>query len=393
MEARLKTILWKYEPHLDGRCDIKIYVYYRRKHKHYSVGLAVLPDEWDEKRRQVKRQHPNAHIYNAKIRNLYLELEEHFLTGGNFSDFRKGGNNGSLVEYCAQVIERGEKGLLDITAGTLKNYRATLRRLREYVRDTQVGDVQFDDINMDFHRKFSTFLSEYANCGIAGIGKHIKIIKRLMNMALEEGLQTNTAHRDPAFKRFRKSGSSKIYLTTTEIEQIEGLNLSAQPALEKERDRFILSYWFLMRFSDVNRVNRSLLFQLNGKVYLRYQSIKTKVEATLPVKQSALDLMERYDYDFSFSSNVQANRELKTISAMAGLNTHASEDDRSGPKSIFVTTHTARRSAATNLYLEGVSLKMIADLGGWKDLQSLRTYLQASGLDTAQVAGDLDFFN
>jgi integrase len=206
-----------------------------------------------------------------------------------FSDFRKGGNNGSLVEYCAQVIDRGEKGLLDVTAGTLRNYKASLRRLREYVRDTQVGDVQFGDIDMDFHRKFSTYLSEYAN--------------------------------------------------------------------------------------------------------LHYESIKTKMEATLPVKQSALDLMERYHYDFSFSSNVQANRELKTIAAMAGLNTHASEDDRSGPKSMFVTTHTARRSAATNLYLEGVSLKMIADLGGWKDLQSLRTYLRASGLDTAQVAGDLDFFN
>lgn len=163
--------------------------------------------------------------------------------------------------------------------------------------------------------------------------------------------------------------------------------------LERERDRFLLAYYFVMRFSDVVRIRREMLFQLNGKVYLRYQSTKTKVEATLPVKQSAMALMEQYQFDLSFSGNVQANRELKTIAAMANINTHASQDGRTGPKSIFVTTHTARRSAATNLYLEGVSLKMIADLGGWVDLQSLRTYLRASGLDTAQVAGDLDFFN
>ncbi|HMQ59190.1 MAG TPA: tyrosine-type recombinase/integrase [Flavilitoribacter sp.] len=44
-----------------------------------------------------------------------------------------------------------------------------------------------------------------------------------------------------------------------------------------------------------------------------------------------------------------------------------SERKKTGPKWSFVTTHTARRSAATNLYLQGVSLKMIAELGGWGD--------------------------
>jgi integrase len=83
------------------------------------------------------------------------------------------------------------------------------------------------------------------------------------------------------------------------------------------------------------------------------------------------------------------NWELKTVAA---INAKIFQEGKNAPESSFVTTHTARRSAATNLYLDGVSLKMIADLGGWTDLQSLRTYLRASGLDTAQVAVDLDFF-
>ena len=63
------------------------------------------------------------------------------------------------------------------------------------------------------------------------------------------------------------------------------------------------------------------------------------------------------------------------------------------PKWSFVTPHTARRSAATNLYLQGVSLKMIADLGGWGDDGTLRVYLRASGLDTALVARELGFLD
>lgn len=148
-----------------------------------------------------------------------------------------------------------------------------------------------------------------------------------------------------------------------------------------------------MRFSDEIRVGQVLIFSLNGKQFLRYQSEKTKITATLPLKQSALAILKKHNFKFSFSSNVQANRHLKTVAAMAGINTIVSQDGKNGPKSGFVTTHTARRSAATNLYLAGVSLKLIADLGGWTDLQSQRTYLRASGLDTAQVAVDLDFFS
>ena len=77
---------------------------------------------------------------------------------------------------------------------------------------------------------------------------------------------------------------------------------------------------------------------------------------------------------------------------MAGIDEMVSEGPKRALKWKFVTTHTARRSAATNLYLQGVSLKMIADLGGWGDEGTLRVYLRASGLDTALVAKDLGFF-
>ena len=389
----LKKILWKYDPHKDGRCDIKIYVYQKGKQRHYSTGLAVLPKEWDERNGSVKKSHPNHKIYNTRIRKLYLELEEHFFSGGTFDNFGQENQQASLLSFCEDVLQRAANGQYSLAEGTLKGYRGLLRRMKEYCQFYGLQDIYFEDVDMAFYRKFSDYLTTHAGCGLPGLGKHIKITKRLMNMALEEKLHANLAHRDPAFKQPRMKASSKIYLTTGEIDQLEQLDLSSQPNIERERDRFLLAYWFVMRFSDVCRVKREWLFNLQGKQFLRYTSTKTKVEATLPIKASALALIEKHRYDFSFSGNVQANRELKTIAAMAGINTPTSQDGKSGPKSMFVTTHTARRSAATNLYLEGVSLKMIGDLGGWKDLQSLRTYLRASGLDTAQVAVDLDFFN
>ena len=76
---------------------------------------------------------------------------------------------------------------------------------------------------------------------------------------------------------------------------------------------------------------------------------------------------------------------------MAGINEMV-DTDPPMLKSQLVTTHTARRSAATNLRLQGASLKTIADLGGWKDVHSLQLYLRASGLDSARLARELEFF-
>ncbi|MCB0631217.1 MAG: site-specific integrase [Lewinella sp.] len=390
---KVKAILWKYAPRQDGTCDIKLYAYHQNSQKYLSTGLSVQPEEWDARHGAVSKRHPLQHAYNTNIRRMKLELEEHLLYGGTIANFREEETAGSLLDYFKSVIEKGDNGLLPIRKSTLKNYRSTHHRLTEYRDFKRLDDITFTDIDMTFYNGFSHFLATQRNCRGPGIGKNIKILKRVMNMALEEKLHTNLSHRDPAFKVHRQSASTKIYLTVDELSRLEQLDLSGQPILERERDRFLLAYWLLMRFSDVCRVNRSWVFRLNGRTFLRYQSQKTGTEATLPLKETALAMLEKYDYDFSFTGNVQANRDLKTVAAMAQMNQHVNQGDQGGPKSAFVTTHTARRSAATNLYLEGASLKMIGDLGGWRDLQTLRTYLRASGLDTAQVAVDLAFFS
>lgn len=102
--------------------------------------------------------------------------------------------------------------------------------------------------------------------------------------------------------------------------------------------------------------------------------------------------MEKYQYKLPKTTNQEANRKIKLIAKMAGINTQAKEHIESGPKCNFVRTHTARRSAATNLAMQGVPLDFIAKLGGWKKLETLKKYLLASGLDVAMVAAEYEFF-
>lgn len=387
----LRIILWTYQPRQDGTCNLKIYIHHRGKKKYVATDLHVDPKFWDSKKGLVKASHPMANLYNSRLRSLKNEAEAHFIEGGSLETF--GQSSGSIIEFAKEVMSEADRGLLPLRPGTLKNYRATIRRLNEYCQIENIPTLSFNDIDLEFYKKFTGFLESYAGCKLQGISKHIKIIKRLMNMGIERNMHSNKTHQDRSFKVYKSRASTKIYLSQQEIQLIEGLDLKDNEPLERERDRFLVGYYFILRYSDSIRLKRDQLFEKDGQKYLRLIHQKTNKETILPVKPGALAILEKYNWRLDFSSNQQANRALKMIAAMAGINDRVAQDGKTGPKSQFIATHTARRSAATNLYLQGVSLKMIADLGGWDNVETLMIYLRASGLESASLASKLDFFN
>jgi len=96
----------------------------------------------------------------------------------------------------------------------------------------------------------------------------------------------------------------------------------------------------------------------------------------------------RLDYKLANVSNQKANERVKMIAARAGID----EEVNGNPKWSLVTTHTARRSAAANLWLAGTPLPEIMQLGGWRTESQLKTYLVASGLELARVSATRAFF-
>ncbi len=382
-----RNILWTYAPRQDGHCNVKVYVQSAGQKKYYKTDLYVLPADWDSKKGVVKNSHPLHVLYNSKLREFRNRLEEHFFNGGSFDTQPEKG----LIAFSHQWMTEVEKGSYPLQLSTLKVYQATVKKLEQYAALANLPDIAFKDINMDFYVRYSRYLEE-TGCRLAGIGKHFKCIKRLMTISRERKLHNNTAHQERAFKAHKSTTSNKIYLTVEEMDKIEQLDLSGQPALEQERDRFLIQYYLLLRFSDVIRINKEMFFELKGAAYFRIRHKKTGNEAVVPQKPICRALLEKYHYKLDYSSNVQANRHLKTIAAMAGIANLVTQDGRTLMKSQFVGTHTARRSAATNLYLQGVDVKVIADLGGWENFNALMLYLRASGLETAQMAVKLAFF-
>lgn len=384
-------ILWT-QPRENGTCSIKIYVY-TDKAKYIGTDIAISPDEWNKKNRKVKSNHPLAGMYNSILAAKCIEVERRLREGESIQDIQGRSKKQSLLELINQYIEEVKNGLHPIRRTTIKSYDALKSRLLQYCRYTGISDLHFEDIDMKFYKSYWNFLHTICKTEVQGFANHVKNLKKFMKLGLERKLHNNLAFRDKEFRIHKKTKGIKIYLNREEIQKIENLDLSQWPALQLEKDRFLISYYLLVRFGDSMRINKDNVFDSKGKLFYGYTSEKTGVEVVIPLKPAAQEIMKRYDYQIPKVSNVNANQKIKQIASLAGINTIIKQGNKSGPKCGFVSTHTARRSGATNLYLDGISLKMIAQLGGWIRIETLKHYLLASGLDAAQVASDYHFFN
>jgi integrase len=386
----IKAVLWTYDPRQDGSCNIKIYLNYKGKKKYIKTPFHVQPKDFDKKKGIVKKSHPNHRGLNARLGGIKMELESQLIANDDMSRVGEVKEE-SLIRFLESYVNDIKNGLTALRKSTGNSYNSLLTRLKQYCDQNYLKDLSFDQIDLIFYEDFKRFLFS-KGCGMVGFGNQIKSLKAVMKLSKEKGLHKNDIYNHHLFKRYRGKLSNKIYLTEEEITSIESLELPFDPGLDRDRDRFLISYYFLMRFEDSRRIRKEHFFQKSGRTYLKYKQQKTGHECILPVKEKAWEILKKRNFDFSFGSNAHSNRNLKTIAAMAQITTEVKQGEITAPKWKFVTTHTARRSAATNLALQNVSIKIIADLGGWRDIDTLRNYLRASGLDSALVAKDLEFF-
>ncbi|MBX9448811.1 MAG: tyrosine-type recombinase/integrase [Taibaiella sp.] len=62
-------------------------------------------------------------------------------------------------------------------------------------------------------------------------------------------------------------------------------------------------------------------------------------------------------------------------------------------KAKLLTTHVARRSFATNLFLAKVPVKQIMDLTGHKSIKQFFEYISYDKLENAMLLSENDYFN
>jgi len=163
-----------------------------------------------------------------------------------------------------------------------------------------------------------------------------------------------------------------------------GLDLSKQPRLDRARDLFIVGTWTGLRFGDLSRVRPE---HIEG-VRIKVPTAKTGKEVRIPLHPHVREILTKYEGGFpSGISNQKQNKYIKEVAAlvpalqekvMTGRTQGGKHVEAPSAKWELVTTHTARRSFATNLYQQGIPARTIMTVTGHRTERAFMGYIRLS---------------
>lgn len=300
----------------------------------------------------------------------------------------------TLFEWIENYIRESQK-TNRVGYRMISGYNVTLKLLKEFSERNREQPLNFIDIDRGFNIDFVQWLKT-KNIGTNETTKHYKIntiaknirnLKAFLNEATKQGINSNMA-----FREFEKKTeeTDTIYLTPDELQTIWKLDLSNHSHLERIRDLFLVGCWTGLRFGDLSRVKPENI--KDG--FIEIEQAKTKGFVIIPLHHYVTTILDKYNGELPKAiSNQKTNKYLKDVARLAGLtdNVHITETIGNFQKSVkrqkweLVTTHTARRSFASNQYRSGFPAQSLMRITGHKTEKAFLRYIRLSDKEHARM--------
>ena len=295
-----------------------------------------------------------------------------------------------LVEFTEHLIKT-----LPFKHNTIKSYNTLKGNLVSYEKKYKTK-LTFKNTDIDFYNSFVKYLTGLG-LGQNTIGTRIKIIKTILNNANERGLTVSTDYQKKSFSKPSEE-TENVYLNETELTAIYNLN-TLPTYLESVRDMFLIGCYTGLRYSDLIRLTKDNITSDNT---IKIKTEKTEKTVDIPIHTRVKQIFEKYDYQLPKPiSNQKYNDYIKLVVKHAGIKEPITKQYRKNgmlanqtePKYNMVTSHTARRSFATNAFLADVPTLAIMKITGHKTESSFMKYIKMSATDNAMKLKTHKFFN
>lgn len=179
----------------------------------------------------------------------------------------------------------------------------------------------------------------------------------------------------------------RVYLTPEELAQFEAVQARGDRE-EIVKIECLLEAYIGARVSDICSLTEDNI-QGNNLVYV---SKKTHKKAAIPVGEKVRGWLRYYTEHKEASPKNRSTRcgIIVRLCKRAGIDTpvvvHSAAKDESGPKYLFVTSHTFRISFVTNLHGSGLDLLTISRMAGHSDVSMTERYCAVTDLKLSEEA-------
>jgi site-specific recombinase XerD len=399
-------VLEKRTPRKDKSCPVKLRVIIDRKTRYFGTGHYLSEEDFkrafsSKPPRRFKDLRSEVNQYEEKAAKILKALDR-----PNFDQFRRlftqRGNGGNIEKYYQAYIADCKKYN---RFGTASNYECSLKSLQEV---KGLSGANFRDITPawleDYYHKM-----ESRGKSVSTIGIYLRPLRMLYNRAIRDGVV------DAAYYPFgsEKAGlfeipsseNTKRPLSMDELELLAGY--SGNPAREKYRDFFILSFYLMgLNYFDLLTLKWN---QYHGD---NISLIRTKTKRTtrkkqkpieLPVNEGARELIEKHGnpqgvYIFDVISTYDHPQEVRlkvqnfTRNSNQALKAIAKEINTKAQQTLInpaISNVFARHSAASHAIQSGASLPLVSQTLGHTNPKTTINYFSSFEKESKQMAQSL----
>lgn len=319
-----------------------------------------------------------------------------------------------LNQFCAD-IKSGKRlnGNDRYSAGTVKAWYSFMKLYDGFDRKHR---FTWDMVNREFVTKFLAYMEKQGYM-VTAQNKYLVTLRALVGYAYADGIHNN----DRATKCFSKKKieeqdkAAEIYLTEGELQALYEMPLNG--LYDQVRDIFLVGCYTCQRVSDYNNISKdSFTTTAKGTPIIRLIQQKTRTEVKIPIMNPNLQaICEKYNYNIPSVIDVIINRYIKQIlkelsekvpslslkvptkltmkqkQNLANGKIEIEHNDKGEvvmPRYNCVTTHTARRSGITNMYLSHkYTIVQMMHVSGHKTQKTFMDYIK---LSSDEIADEID---
>lgn len=324
----------------------------------------------------------------------------------------------TLTKFIDQYIQDVKDGTRTTLAhgrtfvqGSRFSLTNSLGHFKEFMKDTGIT-YDFQDVDLDCYVKYKAWLMaqdiskekedpkhEPVHYADNTIGGFIKKLKCVLRAAESRGYPVNPAYKSTEFKAQSSVDVDTIYLTREEVERFEKVDLTQKEDgknLELARDIFLVGVWTAQRVSDYNNLKPENIKVVDNNgtpmTYISIHQQKTGRLVEIPCNAKVREILNKYPKGLPHLSDQKINKYIKDIGKMAGIDEVVEVKGSRGGQVIkeyykkydLICTHTARRTGATLMYLDGIAIYDIMKVTGHKSVTTLEKYIRADKLEVAQ---------
>ena len=395
---------------------IQYYIADEKKIFKYSTGEVISPNDWDFNARMPKSRKGADGVRLRKIathimqyNDLLVTLIDNFKLNGDKitrdklksafdAKFKPNRGVTNDFEYFTDFISdflSSIKGAINKSTGKEYSkarvyvYKQSMNALINFENYSNKR-IRIDEYNAQLNDAFVSFCANEKKFSSNTIGELVSGVKVLLRKAKEKGY---TIANDLGDFTKTKEESISVVLSEDEIERLIAFDFSNDKRLENARDLMILGLWTGLRVSDVMALP---VIDPDSK-FIEVEPQKTRntsgIKVVIPLHHHIKDMIRKRGMPTPLN-NSYFNKFVKDVCRIVGFNddvegTLMNPKTRRKERGVFkkwqlISSHTCRRSFATNLYLMNFPTLSIMKITGHTTEASFLKYIKVTPKEHAE---------